>query len=115
MFISVTGSMLAAACSSQTPFEVSGVPPSSFALAVGREIAIQMGTVGPGEYVSPPTLIGSSLQFLGVTTPSFVPPSGVQQVFHFKGVTAGQTVIVFHNTNPSGIFHPDVIDTVNVR
>lgn len=115
VLLSVSGLVLAVACSSRGPLEVWGLPAQSFSLSVGREIDIKMGTAGPGEYVSPPTLTGSSLQFLEVTTPALAVPSGAQQVFHFKGVTVGQTIIVFHNTNPPGIFHPDVIDTVNVR
>lgn len=116
ILLSVIGSLLVAGCNSATPFEVSGVPARSFSLSIGGEIGIQMATVGPGEYVSPPTLTGSALQFLEVTPASgTVVPSGVQQVFHFKGVAVGQTIIVFHHTNPSGTVHPDVIDTVNVR
>ncbi len=113
VLLSAGGFVLAVACS-PGPLEVSGLPARSFSLSVGWEIDIKMGTVGPGEYVSPPTLNGSSLQFVEVTTPSPV-PSGAQQLFHFKGVAAGQTIIVFHHTNPPGFFHPDVIDTVNVR
>jgi hypothetical protein len=107
---------LAAACSGAGPFEVYGVPSRSISIKVGQEVNVQMGTVGPGEYVSPPTLGGSAIAFLGVTTPTPV-PSGVEQLFHFKGVARGQAIISFHNTNPPGAdgVHPDVIDTVNVR
>jgi hypothetical protein len=115
MSLCVAGSLLALSCSKETPLEVSGMPAKSFAISVGKEIAIQVGTVGPGEFINPPTLTGSSLQFLEVTAPAVVLPGGVRQIFHFKGVAAGQTVIVFHNTNPSPPFHPDVVDTVNVR
>lgn len=106
---------LSAACSGRGVFEVWGAPSAAFSIAVGQQIDIQMGTAGPGEYVSPPTLNGSTITFLSVTSGLPV-PSGVQQVFHFRGVAGGSTVVVFHNTNPPGGFtHPDVIDTVNVR
>ncbi len=60
--------------------------------------------------------MGSAIEFLSESSPvGVVVPSGVQQVFHFKGVAGGQTIIVFHNTNPAGMIHPDVIDTVAVR
>jgi hypothetical protein len=74
-----------------------------------------MGTAGPGEYVSPPTLSGPAIEFPEVTSPAVAPPGGVQQDFHFKGVRSGQTIILFHNTSPDFFVHPDVIDTVVVR
>jgi hypothetical protein len=100
---------LAAACGA-SPLEVYGVPAGTFTIDLGQEIAIQMGTVGPGEYVSPPVLNGSAIQFLEVTQGDPV-PAGARQIFHFKGVANGQTVIQFHNTN----FRSDVSDTVVVR
>jgi hypothetical protein len=113
LFVLVT-SVLVVACSS-SPLEVSGAPSGSFSVAVGQEITIQMGTVGSGEYVSPPTVRGSAIEFLGVTSPNVIVPSGVQQIFHFKGVASGQAIVLFHNTNPPGIVHPDASDTVVVR
>ena len=98
-----------------SPFDIFVANTQTFSIAVGQEATIQLGTVGPGEYVDPPTLTGSAIQFLGVTTPPGVAvPSGVRQIFHFKGVASGQTIILFHNTATDGR-HPDVIDTVNVR
>jgi hypothetical protein len=101
---------LVTACNSRSSLDVYGQPPGTFTIDVGQEIAIRMGTVGPGEYVSPPTLIGSAIQFLEVTLGEPV-PAGARQIFHFKGVVPGQTVILFHNTN----LRTDVSDTVVVR
>ena len=99
----------------RSPLDVFVANTQTFSIAVGQEATIQLGTVGPGEYVDPPTLTGSAIQFLGVTTPPGVAvPSGVRQIFHFKGVASGQAVILFHNTATDGR-HPDVVDTVNVR
>ena len=99
----------------RSPLDVFVANTQTFSIAVGQEATIQLGTVGPGEYVNPPTLTGSAIQFLGVTTPPGVAvPSGVQQIFHFKGVASGQAIILFHNT-ATDWHHPDVIDTVNVR
>jgi hypothetical protein len=109
--IVVCVSGLAADCSNN-PFAVYGAPSRSLSIAVGQEMTIQMGTAGPGEYVSPPTLSGSAIEFLEVTPSSVVEPGGVRQDFHFRGVTTGQTIIVFHNTES---VHPDVADTVVVR
>ena len=98
----------------RSPLDVFVANTQTFSIAVGQEATIQLGTVGPGEYVDPPTLTGSAIQFLGVTTPRLAVPSGVQQIFHFRGVASGQAIILFHNTATDGR-HPDVIDTVNVR
>ena len=99
-----------------TPLEVYGAPAGTFSIAVGQELVIQMGTVGPGEYGSPPTLNGSTIAFLGETSPPGVPvPSGVRQIFHFMGVAGGRTIITFQNTDPDKTRHPDVSDTVVVR
>ena len=102
---------LAAGCSNN-PFAVYGAPSRSLSVIVGQEMTIQMGTVGPGEYMSPPTLSGSAIEFLEVTTPSGAEPAGVRQDFHFRGVANGQTIVVFHNTESR---NPDVVDTVVVR
>jgi hypothetical protein len=110
----LVAAFLAGACGSRGPFEVYGQPSGAFSVAVGQQIDIKIGTVGPGEYVSPPTLNGSAIAFLSVTAGAAM-PAGTQQIFHFKGVARGQTVVVFQNTNPPGIPHPDVIDTVVVR
>lgn len=116
VLLPVTAAVLALDCSSSTPFEVNGYPARSFSLSVGGQIDIQLQTIGPGEYGSPPPLNGATLQFLGVTAPDgIVTPAGVQQVFHFKGIAAGRTIILFHNADSSGLPHPDVIDTVIVR
>ena len=97
-----------------SPFDVFVANTQTFSIAVGQEATIQLGTVGSGEFVDPPTLTGSAIQFLGVTAPRLAVPSGAQQIFHFKGVASGQAIILFHNTATDG-HHPDVIDTVNVR
>ena len=113
-FSLLVATFLSVSCT-RSPLDVFVANTQTFSIAVGQEATIQLGTVGPGEYVNPPTLTGSAIQFLGVTTPPGVAvPSGVRQIFHFKGVASGQAVILFHNTATDGR-HPDVIDTVNVR
>lgn len=115
LFALATAFFVGACSSSKNPLGVYGQPPGTFAIAVGQEIDIQMGTVGPGEYVSPPALMGSAIDFLGESSPPVNPPSGPQQIFHFKGVASGQAIILFHNTNPDRTHYPDVSDTVVVR
>lgn len=116
VLLPATAAVLAVACSSPTPFEVNGIPARSFSLSVGGQLDIQLQVIGPGEYDSPPTLIGATLQFLGASVADGIAvPAGVKQAFHFKGIAAGQTIIVFHSPETSGIVRADIIDTVNVR
>ena len=103
--------VLLEACSSTSPLETYGVPSSTLSIAVGQEVLITMRTVGPGEYVTPPVLAGSAIDFLGMSPPEIQVPAGVTQVFRFKGVARGEAIIQFHNTGS----HPDVSDTVVVR
>ena len=106
---------LLGACVGKGPLEVYGQPPGTWAIAVGQDLEVNMGTVGPGEFLSPPMLAGSSVIFTGVSQGPIV-PAGARQVFHFKGVLPGTTIIRFQNrfTDPA-FARPDVIDTVIVR
>src|ERR1019366_6804428 len=81
-FVSI---VFAGACGGHGPFEVVGAPSGTFSISVHQQLDIQMGTAGPGEYVSPPTLNGSALEFLSVTAGETM-PSGGSQIFHFKGI-----------------------------
>jgi hypothetical protein len=98
-----------------SPLEPYRATSAASSISVGQQIDFWMGTVGPGSYVSPPTLNGSAIEFLGVTSPPGSVPSGAQQIFHFKGVAGGTSIIVFQNTNPDKTHYPDVSDTVSVR
>ena len=73
-----------------------------------------MATAGPGEYVSPPAIAGSSIVFVDMTYSNVVQPGGVAQLFRFRGVRTGPTTLQFHHTPLVAVF-PDVIDTVIVR
>jgi len=101
------------ACSrtSIAPLAAYGVPLGALSIAVGQELQLTMRTIGPGEYVSPPTLAGSAIVFLDLSLPPAQVPAGVTQLFRFKGVAPGQAIIRFHNTG----VHPDVTDTVVVH
>jgi hypothetical protein len=101
------------ACHGPSPFEVNGVVGTSSSIAVGQEIDIYMQNIGPGVYTVPPTLTGSALVFVEETTPCCPDPGGIQQLFHFKGVVSGRTVITFQSTG--GFYPSTVIDTVTVR
>jgi hypothetical protein len=101
------------ACHGTSPFEVLGPTAGTFSIKVGQEIDIHMQNAGPGYFVVPPTLSDSALTFLEETTPGQPVPAGITQLFHFKGVASGTTIITFQNT---GGFSPlTIVDTVNVR
>ena len=80
-------------------------------VAVGEELDLMFQTVGPGEYESPPTVSSSSLQFLDATLVSPNLPSGLTQLFRFKGAVPGQAIVVIHHSGKN----PAITDTVNVR
>ena len=95
------------------PVEVNGGAATSFTIVPGQEIDIFLQTIGPGEYGAPPTLNGSAIAFLEVTPGGVIDPGGPTQLFHFKGVEPGTTVITF--TNVGGIASYSRTDTVIVR
>jgi hypothetical protein len=82
---------------SPNPVEVNGVVSTTFSVMVGGEVDVYFQTIGPGSYAVPPTLSGSTIEFLEVT-PGENDPGGVTQLFHFKGVATGMTVITFQHT-----------------
>ena len=57
---------LLSACGSPGPLEAFGSPPATLTISVGQELRITMRTIGPGEYVSPPTITDSAIEFLGL-------------------------------------------------
>jgi hypothetical protein len=67
-------------------------------VAVGQELDLICQTIGPGEYESPPTVSSSSLQFLDATLLSPNLPSGLTQLFRFKGAVPGQAIVVIHHS-----------------
>jgi|ERR1035437_1691327 hypothetical protein len=110
--VAFTAAFIVEACHNPTgPLAVHGAPSESFSIVVGQEIDITMYTVGPGQYVSPPELTGSAIDFLDMSYPAGQNPGGPTQLYRFKGVASGQTIILFHNT----IGQRDVSDTVAVR
>jgi hypothetical protein len=111
LFALVTAFLVEACHSPTSPLEVYGTP-ATFSVVVNQEIDITLQTVGDGEFVVPPTLSGPAVAFLGMAALSGSnPPGGIRQVFRFKGVATGQTIILFHNTN----LRQDVSDTVVVH
>jgi hypothetical protein len=90
---------------------VTGSTSQTVAVPAATEFTVTLGTVGPGEYISPPKISSSSVRFLGV---AFVPPyspAGPRQRFRFLATMPGKAIILFqHSYN-----NRSVEDTVDVR
>jgi hypothetical protein len=82
----------------QGPLEAYGSPSSAFSIKAGRELELTLGTVGPGEYESPPAVSSAAVRFLDVRLVTPPVPAGVRQQFRFEAVRPGVAVIVFHHT-----------------
>ena len=86
----------------------------TISVASGENFDIKVGTVGPGEYASPPTIDQASTPRIQFLSSEFVgpnEPAGPRQLFHFKAVRAGKAVILIHHTGTN----PTVVDTVDVH
>lgn len=79
--------------------------------AVGAPIEITLQTIGPGEYVSPPTISSPAVAFLDVVGCGDPIPAGSTQCFHFRAAARGQAIIAFTHSDRN----PIVQDTVDVR
>lgn len=75
------------------------VPPASLSrtvvVAVGQELRITLGNVGPAQYESPPQISSLALTFLGVDVIPPFTPAGPTQQFRFQAVSAGQAIVHF--------------------
>ena len=90
--------------------EVYGAPSASAEILHGVELRVTLRTVGPGEYASPPDIVGESVAFLDVAYAAVQVPAGPTQVFRFVGTKPGRSIITFHNTGSSRV----AVDTVIV-
>jgi len=80
-------------------------------LAVGQELDLTVQTIGPGEYVSPPSISSPALRFLDATLVAPYVPAGPTQLFRFKATTPGQAIVVIQHSESNRTIN----DTVNVR
>ena len=74
---------------------VAGQSSRTIAVAVGQEIDVTLGNVGPAVYVSPPRISSGALTFLGVEDALPHVPAGATQRFRFKAVRRGQAIVTF--------------------
>ena len=96
---------VAAACSeNRSPLEVNGTQTHTTSMTVGQELGIRLFTLGPGSYLSPPTLSDSALQFLDDAVVGPNNPGGPTQLFRFKAVARGRSIVTFqHSTATHGV------------
>lgn len=82
----------------------------TISVVASQVFIVTLQTVGTGEYVSPPGISSSAVQFLGVTLGD-PEPTGPTQRFRFQAVQSGRALITFRHTGQS----PTVQDTVVVQ
>ncbi|HEX6532976.1 MAG TPA: hypothetical protein VF041_00180 [Gemmatimonadaceae bacterium] len=99
------------ACHADRVVAVNGRMSRTLSTQVGSEVDITLGTVGPGEYASPPSVSSPSVRFVSVSYVSPAVPAGPTQLFRFEAVSKGRAVIVFRHTDDD----PVVQDTIDVR
>lgn len=99
------------ACHADRVVAVNGRTSRTLSTSVGAEVDITLGTVGPGEYASPPSVSSPSVRFVGVSYVSPAVPAGPTQLFRFEAVSKGRAIILFRHTNDD----PVVQDTIDVR
>jgi hypothetical protein len=101
------------ACNGETATSVLEVDhvSQSIAARVGQEVDITLGTVGPGEYASIPSISSPAVRFLDVSDVGPYVPAGVRQRFRFTARASGVAIITFRHSGTN----PVVTDTVAVR
>ncbi len=82
----------------------------TISLAVGQELDLTLGTVGPGAYQSP-TISSDAVGFLGDSLVGPNSPGGVRQLFRFRGMSSGSAIIVLTHSGDQ----PTITDTVVVH
>lgn len=95
--------MLAAACA-QNPLSVLGAPDDTLRISSHQRLEITLQSIGPGEYLSPPTIASASgqsiLRFVDVALACPCPPAGLTQRFRFEGGEPGVATVAFqHSVN----------------
>lgn len=81
-----TALLFTVSCGGKNPVSVSikGSNSQTFIVPAGSEFTVTLGTVGPGEYSSPPTVSSEVVQFLDVSLVGPYVPAGPTQRFHFS-------------------------------
>ena len=99
-----------AACGGDNPVAL-GSESRTVVISAGTPFSVTLGTIGSGEYSSPPAVSSSAVLFVDASDVGPNNPGGVRQRFRFVAVSSGDAVIRF--THTSG--NPVVEDTIQVR
>jgi hypothetical protein len=110
---SATALVFTLGCGGKNPVSVSikGSNSQTFIVLAGSEFTVTLGTVGSGEYSSPPTVSSGVVQFLDVLLVGPYIPAGPTQRFRFNAATRGTAIVIFQHTG----MNRTVEDTVQVR
>ena len=104
------GIALLAACG-QEPLAVRGAQGQTLTMVVGQELDLTVGTVGPGEYKTPPAISSAALRFIDANVVGPALPSGPTQLFRFQAESPGTALVVIEHSGTN----PTIHDTVVVR
>jgi hypothetical protein len=93
------------------PLSVHSSQGQTLNLTTGQKLDLTVQTIGPGEYVSPPSISSPAVRFLDARLVQPYVPAGPTQLFRFEGEAPGQAIVVIRASE--GNF--TISDTVNVR
>jgi hypothetical protein len=111
----VLGALTLCACTASGIVDVPADGRSqTIAAAIGQEVDVTLGNVGPAIYVSPPMISSGAVTYLGVEIVPPYTPGGPTQRFRFKATSAGLAILTFQRTLGESLISV-VEDTVRVR
>jgi len=111
----IAGLAVVTACGTDTVVSASTDSASkTFSVAVGQELRIALGNVGPATYESPPRISSSILSYVDVEVVPPFNPGGPTQQFRFKAVKPGRAIVHFRRILGESVVS-FVEDTVEIR
>jgi hypothetical protein len=105
---------IAVACA-RDPVSAVGQPDDTLRVRVNQKLELTVQNVGPGEYLSPPTIASESgrpvLEFLDAALACPCPPAGARQRFRFEGRQPGVATVTIQQS----VTHHEITAIVRVR
>jgi hypothetical protein len=83
--------------------------------AVGQELGVKLGTIGPGMFDSLPAISSTRLRFIDAAVVGPYEPGGPQQLFRFTAVASGRVIVAFRFSSGTEDSSRQVVDTIDVR
>jgi len=104
--------LVGVACSADHIVSIgTGVDTHRVTTGVGGVVDVRLWGGGMGEYASPPTVFGSAVTFVEMTSDGPPNPGGPTQQFRFRVVARGSAIVTFTPLNTA----PVVVDTIDVE